>query len=93
MFFWSKLHRETQSMRLDVEASPHDHVLFHVRACGQIPVAVAMTPMRWKRGQSVHQSTSLAECGAHCQESQIALLIGWCSKHGRARVKVRHRPL
>ena len=32
------------------------HVLLHVRACGDSPVSLAMTHMRWLRGQGGHES-------------------------------------
>ena len=33
------------------------HVLLHVRACGDSPVSLAMTRMRWVHGQGGHEST------------------------------------
>ena len=38
------------------------HVLLHVRACGDCPVSLATTHMRWIHGQGGHESTGYTFC-------------------------------
>ena len=42
------------------------HVLLHVQACGDRPVSLAMTHMRWLRGQGGHESTGYTRSVVQC---------------------------
>ena len=70
------------------------HVLLHVRANGDSPVSLAMTHMRWLRGQSGRESTDYTQ--------SVLPLCRWVGKRGaptsaqtgtRANMNVRPRHL
>ena len=55
------------------------HVLLHVRACGDSPVSLAMTHMRWLHGQRGHESTDNTQSVVQCVGGLRAWPIDRCS--------------